>query len=116
MHKILADLPDDANRWEPFTEPPLNERAGRHERTEDAVKREVGQKVGSLVSVAEKVTAIHCLACAEQGAAAAIDLLRRPNLVFRAMGDQVQCPWPCRAEGAFLRYLWHLSPLWQWAD
>ncbi|PZG21843.1 DUF6192 family protein [Nonomuraea aridisoli] len=90
VHKILADIPEDAERWARITKPPLNERTGRHEWTEDAARREVGQKVSNPVSVTEKVTAIHDLARDEQVAASAVtDLLRRPNVAFKAMSDQV---------------------------
>ncbi|TDC44020.1 hypothetical protein E1281_34625 [Actinomadura sp. KC345] len=60
----------------------------RHEWTEDAAKRVVGQKVNHPRTSAEKATAIHDLAADEQVAAAAdTDLLRRPDVAFKAMGD-----------------------------
>ncbi|MFC6879620.1 MULTISPECIES: DUF6192 family protein [Actinomadura] len=63
---------------------------GRQEWTEDAAKREVGRKVNHPVTVIEKVRAIHDLAVYEQVASSvAADLLRRPDVAFKAMGDRV---------------------------
>ena len=90
VHKILASISDKHERWERITKPPLNSRTGRHEWTEDEAKRVVGQKVNHPVTVLEKVRAIHDLAVDEQVAATvATDLLRRPDVAFRAMTDTV---------------------------
>ncbi|MEV4222287.1 DUF6192 family protein [Nonomuraea sp. NPDC049725] len=68
----------------------MNERTGRREWTQDGAKRIVGQKVGHPVTATEKVKAIHDMATDEQVAARAVtDLLRRPEIAFQAMGDEV---------------------------
>ncbi|MFI7443199.1 DUF6192 family protein [Nonomuraea indica] len=90
VHKILASIEDDEQRWQQILNPPLNERTGRKEWTEDGAKRIVGQKVNHPVTVVEKVQAIHDLAVDEQVAATvATDLLRRPDVAFKAMSDGV---------------------------
>lgn len=90
VHAILASIPDDTERWRRITEPPRNDRTGRSEWTEDGAKRIVGQKVNHPVSVTEKVRAIHDLAVDDQVASTiAADLLRRPDVAFQTMGDQV---------------------------
>jgi Family of unknown function (DUF6192) len=90
VHTILASIVDDEQRWRQITEPPLVERTGLREWTEDGAKRIVGQKVNHPVTVLEKVRAIHDLAADEQVAATvATDLLRRPDVAFKAMGDGV---------------------------
>lgn len=88
VHKILASISDEQQRWARIGEVPVNERTGRRQWTEDAAHRVVGQQVNHPVTAQEKVTAIHDLAADEQVAATAVtDLLRRPDVAFKAMGD-----------------------------
>lgn len=90
VHKILASINDDQQRWDQILDPPLNERTGRKEWTDDAAKRAVGQKVSHPVTAVEKVQAIHDLAVDEQVASTVVsDLLRRPEVAFKAMSDTV---------------------------
>lgn len=90
VHRILADEPDAARRWALIDDPPLNERTGRREWTDDAAKRVVGQKVNHPVTETERVKAIHDMAADEGVAARAVtDLLRRPEVAAQAMGDPV---------------------------
>lgn len=90
VYSILAGIAGDEARWAQLDDPPLNERTGRREWTQDGAKRIVGQKVGHPITATEKVKAIHDMATDEQVAARAVtDLLRRPEVAFQAMGDEV---------------------------
>ncbi|MEU5425877.1 DUF6192 family protein [Streptomyces olivoreticuli] len=85
VHRILASAPD---AFERIKDPPLNERTGVHQWNGDAAKQAMGWKTDIPVTAQEKVTAIHDLAEDETVAAqVACDLLRRPEVAFRAMRD-----------------------------
>ena len=87
-HKILADIPNETERWEAIAHPPLHERTGTHRWTQDAARRLVGQQVDHPVSVQEKIEAIHDMARDESVATrVATDFLRRPDVAFKAMTD-----------------------------
>ncbi len=86
VHRILAGAED---AFELIRRPPLNERTGRHQWNGDAAKRAVGWKTDLPVTAPEKVAAIRDLAQDEAVAAqAACDLLRRPEVAFKAMRDR----------------------------
>ncbi|WP_159393942.1 DUF6192 family protein [Streptomyces sp. NRRL F-5755] len=86
VHRILAGAED---AFELIRQPPLNERTGRHQWNGDAAKRAVGWKTDIPVTAQEKVAAIRDLAQEETVAAqAACDLLRRPDVAFKAMRDR----------------------------
>jgi hypothetical protein len=88
IHKTLASLRDDEERWERITKPPLDKRTQTHRWTDTAAKQAVDQKFADTTSVQQKVERIHDLARNEQVAAAvATDLLRRPEVAFKAMTD-----------------------------
>lgn len=88
IHKTLASLRDDEERWERITKPPLDKRTRTHRWTDTAAKQAVDQKFADTTSVQQKVERIHDLARDEQVAAAvATDLLRRPEVAFKAMTD-----------------------------
>jgi hypothetical protein len=88
VYRILAGISDEQERHARLGRPPLNERTGERRWTMDAARREVGRQVGHPVSVQEKIEAVHDLARDEEVASAvATDLLRRPDVAFRAMGD-----------------------------
>ncbi len=88
VHRILADIPDEAERWERIARPPFHERSGTHRWTLDAARRAVGQQVDRPVSVQEKVAAIHDLAREEPVATRiATDFLRRPDVAFKTLTD-----------------------------
>ncbi|KJY41437.1 hypothetical protein VR41_12600 [Streptomyces sp. NRRL B-1568] len=79
VHRILATIPDDAERWAAIEDAPFNQRTGRRQWTPDAAKRLVGQRVDRPVTVKEKVAAVTDLTKDEEVAAlVASDLLRRP--------------------------------------
>nr|WP_237330043.1 DUF6192 family protein [Streptomyces sp. BA2] len=81
-----ASAPD---AYELIQSPPVNERTGRSEWSGDAAKRAAGWASATPVTVEEKVEAIRDLAADETVAAlAACDLLRRPDVAFRAMRDR----------------------------
>ncbi|WP_219602259.1 DUF6192 family protein [Nonomuraea indica] len=83
-----ASLRDDEERWERITKPPLDKRTQTHRWTDTAAKQAVDQKFADTTSVQQKVERIHDLARDEQVAAAvATDLLRRPEVAFKAMTD-----------------------------
>jgi hypothetical protein len=86
VHRILASAPDAS---ELIRHPPVNERTGECRWSGDAAKRAAGWATATPVTVAEKVEAIRDLAQDETVAAeAACDLLRRPEVAFRAMRDR----------------------------
>lgn len=62
IHKVLASIPDEQERFEAVSNPPPNPRGGTPRWTHDSAKRVVGWKVDSPESVQEKVEAIHDLA------------------------------------------------------
>jgi hypothetical protein len=88
IHKILASIPDEQERFEAVGNPPPNPRGGPPCWTYDSAKRVVGWKVDSPQSVQEKVEAIHDLA-ADDAVAAVVttDFLRRPAVAAKAMAD-----------------------------
>lgn len=88
VHKTLAAIHDEDERFAAIGNPPEHPRLGRVW-TQDGAKRLVGQSVEHPVTVQEKVSAIHDLARDEQVAVAvAADLLRRPEVAFKAMADR----------------------------
>ncbi|MGK5555054.1 DUF6192 family protein [Actinomadura kijaniata] len=90
VHRILASISDDVERWECIGHPPVNERTGERRWTADAAARVVGHRVDRPVSPREKVRAIHELARDDEVAATvATDLLRRPAVAEQAMADDV---------------------------
>lgn len=94
MHKTLASLRDDEERWERITKPPLDKRTQTHRCTDTAAKQAVDQKFADTTSVQHKVERIHDLARDEQVAAAvSTDLLRRPEVAFKAMTDTTARIW-----------------------
>ncbi|MEV4574918.1 DUF6192 family protein [Nonomuraea jabiensis] len=90
IHKTLASLRDDEERWERITKPPLDIRTKTHRWTDTAAKQAVDQKFADTTSVQQKVERIHDLARDEQVAAAvATDLRRRPEVAFKAIGTHL---------------------------
>jgi hypothetical protein len=90
VHRILASIPEDEERWERIKHPPLLERTGEYRWTPDAASRVLGWQVQRPELVGEKVRAIHDLAADEEVAATvATDLLRRPAVARQAMSDNV---------------------------
>ncbi|WP_030683560.1 DUF6192 family protein [Streptomyces cellulosae] len=88
IHKILASIPDEQERFEAVTNPPPSPRGGQPRWTHDSAKRVVGWKVDSPESVQEKVEAIHDLATDDAVAAVVTtDFLRRPAVADKAMAD-----------------------------
>ncbi|MEV4449706.1 DUF6192 family protein [Streptomyces mirabilis] len=88
IHKILASIPNEQERFEAVDNPPPNPRGGPARWTHDSAKRIVGWKVDTPESVQEKVDAIHDLAADDQVAArVATDFLRRPAVASKAMAD-----------------------------
>jgi len=88
IHKVLASISDEQERFEAVNNPPPNPRGGPPRWTHDSAKRVVGWKVDSPESVQEKVEAIHDLA-ADDAVAAVVttDFLRRPAVANKAMAD-----------------------------
>ncbi|MFH9426628.1 DUF6192 family protein [Streptomyces sp. NPDC017529] len=88
IHKILANIPDEAERFEAVTNPPPSPRDGTARWTHDSAKRIVGWKLDNPESVQEKVEAIHDLASDDAVAAVVTtDFLRRPEVASKAMAD-----------------------------
>ncbi|MFF7884118.1 DUF6192 family protein [Streptomyces sp. NPDC020794] len=88
IHKVLAGIPAEQERFEAVNNPPPSPRGGPPRWTHDSAKRVVGWKVNSPESVQEKVEAIHDLATDDAVAAVVTtDFLRRPAVVSKAMAD-----------------------------
>ncbi|MFI0425149.1 DUF6192 family protein [Spongiactinospora sp. 9N601] len=88
IHRTLASIRDDEERWKRIADPPLDQRTGEHRWTEDAAKRLFGQQVSRPQTVQEKIERIHDLARDEEVAVrVATDLLRRPQVASRTMLD-----------------------------
>lgn len=88
IHKILASIPDEQERFEAVNNPPPYPRGGPPRWTHDSAKRVVGWKVDSPQNIQEKVEAIHDLATDDSVAAVVTtDFLRRPAVATKAMAD-----------------------------
>ncbi|WP_256259447.1 DUF6192 family protein, partial [Streptomyces mirabilis] len=108
IHKILASLPVEQERFEAVDNPPPNPCGGPARWTHDSAKRIVGWKVDTPESVQEKVDAIHDLAANDQVAArVASDFLRRPAVASKAIRLPVVLP----AQAGVSRFL--PLPAWQ---
>ncbi|MFJ8112484.1 DUF6192 family protein [Streptomyces sp. NPDC096132] len=84
VHRTLAHIADETERFDALEHPPLDESTVRRWWTPDAAKRRVGHQV----TTQEKVNAIHILARDEEVAGkGTTDMLRRPDVAFRAMSD-----------------------------
>jgi Family of unknown function (DUF6192) len=81
VHRILASIGDEKERWAAMDDPPFNARTGERRWTQDGAKRLVGRRVDRPVTVDEKVRAVADLTRDEEVAAVvAGDLLRRPTV------------------------------------
>ncbi|XVV07759.1 DUF6192 family protein [Actinosynnema sp. CA-248983] len=88
VHRVLASIAVDKDRFAMMRRPPLHPRSGTRRWTPDAAKRLVGWQVERPVSVQEKVERIHDLARDDAVASrVAADFLRRPTVAFKAMTD-----------------------------
>lgn len=58
VHKVLASIADEEERWIAIEDAPFNSRSGRKQWTSDGAKRLVGQQVERPVTVEEKVRAV----------------------------------------------------------
>lgn len=84
VHKIMASIVDDEERWTTILTPPK----GKSRWTPDEANRRVGRQVVKPVTPQEKVTAIHTLATDEEVAATVTsDFLRRPAVVSQVKQD-----------------------------
>lgn len=89
VHRILATIAEDAERWAAMEDAPFNQRTAWRQWTPDAAKRLVGQRVDRPVTVEEKVAAVTDLTRDEEVAAlVATDLLRRPAVAEQVAPDQ----------------------------
>ncbi|EMF01163.1 RacO protein [Streptomyces mobaraensis NBRC 13819 = DSM 40847] len=84
VHRILAHIEDERERFEAIGKPP----AGKMRWTPDDAHRRVGQQAAKPVSPQEKINAIHTLAREEEVASqVATVMLHRPEIAARAMAD-----------------------------
>ncbi|KHD75777.1 hypothetical protein MB27_20965 [Actinoplanes utahensis] len=90
VHRTLAHITDDQQRWKTITDIPCNERTGEHRWTADAAKRIVGWgSISAPHTPAEKVNAIIGLARDDEVAAAVTaQLLTRPQVTAAALADE----------------------------
>ncbi|MFJ7416430.1 DUF6192 family protein [Streptomyces sp. NPDC098077] len=80
VHRILALIPDEAERWVAIKDAPFNSRSGKRQWTSDGAKRLVGQQVDRPVTVEEKVRAVRDLTRDDEVAAKiTASLLGRPE-------------------------------------
>ncbi|CAL9672036.1 hypothetical protein SUDANB15_07464 (plasmid) [Streptomyces sp. enrichment culture] len=88
VHRILASIEDEAERFATILTPP----GGKTRRTADDASRRMGNQVDNPVSPQEKITAIHSLAREpEVAAAVTTDLLKRPQVADKVPhGDKVR--------------------------
>ncbi|WRZ96327.1 DUF6192 family protein [Streptomyces sp. NBC_01007] len=79
VHRILALVVDEDERWAAVEDAPFDPRTGARQWTPDGAKRVVGQRVDRPVTVDEKVQAVADLTRDDEVAAqVATDLLKRP--------------------------------------
>ncbi|MFK0113917.1 DUF6192 family protein [Streptomyces sp. NPDC091217] len=79
VHRILASVADEEERWAAIEDAPFNPRTGARQWTPDGAKRVVGQRVDRPVTVDEKVQAVADLTRDDEVAAqVATNLLKRP--------------------------------------
>ncbi|MER8225407.1 DUF6192 family protein [Streptomyces sp. NPDC094143] len=84
IHRILARIEDDTERWAAILTPP----EGRTRWTADDAKRRVGWTVDSPETPQEKITAIHHRAQDEEVAATVTtDFLKRPQVAAKVSTD-----------------------------
>ncbi|MFG2683972.1 DUF6192 family protein [Streptomyces sp. NPDC048392] len=80
VHKIMASIVDDEERWATILTPP----EGKSRWTPDEANRRVGRQIVKPVTPQEKITAIHTLARDEDVAAAVTtDFLKRPTVAAK---------------------------------
>ncbi|MFI7373795.1 DUF6192 family protein [Actinoplanes sp. NPDC049668] len=88
IHGMPAPIPDADQRFAAIAEPPVLARTGERRWTGDEAKRLTGRQVAGPETVQEKVVAVHELVRAEDVASrVGTDLLRRPEVAFKAMTD-----------------------------
>ncbi|WP_309141858.1 DUF6192 family protein [Streptomyces griseicoloratus] len=81
VHRVLASVVDEGERWAAIEDAPFNPRTGARQWTPDGAKRVVGQRVDRPVTVDEKVQAVADLTRDDEVAAqVATDLLKRPTV------------------------------------
>jgi Family of unknown function (DUF6192) len=80
VHRILANIEDDEERFAAIKTPP----EGKTRWTPDEANRRVGRQVDNPITPQEKITAIHSLAQEEEVAAAVTtDFLKRPQVAAK---------------------------------
>jgi hypothetical protein len=88
VHRSLAHIENEDERFEAIANPPLDERTGQRRWTPDQAKRRVGHQVAKPVTPQEKINTIHALARDDEVASkVTTDMLHRPEVAFRAMTD-----------------------------
>ncbi|MEV0437825.1 DUF6192 family protein [Streptomyces spectabilis] len=88
IHRTLAHIEDERERFAAIHHPPEHPGTGRRVWTPDQANRRVGFQVARPVSQQEKINAIHTLARDDEVASkVTTDMLRRPDVAFRAMRD-----------------------------
>lgn len=86
VHKILASIQDEAERWVAIEDAPFNSRSGKGQWTRDEAKRLVGQQVDRPITVEEKVRAVKDLTRDDEVATRVTsELLQRPRVARQAM-------------------------------
>ncbi|WP_189554252.1 DUF6192 family protein [Streptomyces lavendofoliae] len=81
VHRILASVVDEDERWAAIEDAPFNPRTGARQWTPDGAKRVVGQRVERPVTVDEKVQAVADLTRDDEVAAqVAAGLFKRPEV------------------------------------
>lgn len=85
VHRSLAHIENQDERFEAIANPPLDERTGQRRWAPDQAKRRVGHQVAKPVTPQEKINTIHALARDDEVASkVTTDMLHRPEVAFRA--------------------------------
>ncbi|WP_234376768.1 DUF6192 family protein [Streptomyces sp. CB01201] len=88
VHAVLANIPDDEERFAAIDKVPVDEVTGVRRWTADLAKKRAGHRPERPGTVQEKVERIHDLALDEDVAVtAARDVLRRPAVAARLLQD-----------------------------
>ncbi|MFF4409697.1 DUF6192 family protein [Streptomyces sp. NPDC001404] len=88
VHRILADIRDETERWERILHPPMHTKSGRRCWTLDGAKRVLGRPVECPTTVQEKLRIIGELTCDRAVAALVVSsLLKQHPVAFLTVLD-----------------------------
>lgn len=107
VHRILADIPDETERWERILHPPVHARSGTCRWTLDGAKRVLGRPVECPATLQERLRIIHELTHDEAVAAHVVGtLLKRREVAFLVLKDSSARHLINDAQAALYRTVW----------